>query len=53
LHTFTDAGHLIAIAIGLACYPLVRQMSPRLDPIGSRLATLRWPALRNWASPTR
>jgi membrane associated rhomboid family serine protease len=23
-HTFTDAGHLTAVAIGLACYPLVR-----------------------------
>jgi hypothetical protein len=29
-HTFTDFGHLTAVAIGLACYPLVR---PRTAPV--------------------
>jgi rhomboid family protein len=26
-HTFTDFGHLTAVAIGLACYPLVPKLS--------------------------
>ena len=28
-HTFTDFGHLTAVAIGLACYPLVRAKTGR------------------------
>jgi membrane associated rhomboid family serine protease len=31
LHTFTDFGHLVAVAIGLGCYPLVRRQ-PRNGP---------------------
>jgi hypothetical protein len=40
-HTFTDFGHLSAVAIGLACYPLIRRKAApglaRLPPDGRRL----------------
>jgi membrane associated rhomboid family serine protease len=46
-HTFSDFGHLTAVAIGLACYPLVRtQGSPRGRPLSpsERIDTLiHWP----------
>jgi hypothetical protein len=36
--TFTDFGHLLAIGIGLACYPLVRHIPRRLAPVSVGLA---------------
>ncbi len=35
--TFTDFGHLLAAALGLACYPLVRHTPQRLAAVGARL----------------
>jgi rhomboid family protein len=32
VHTFTDFGHLTPVAIGLACYPLVRTQSSPARP---------------------
>jgi membrane associated rhomboid family serine protease len=31
-HNFTNWGHLIAVAIGFACYPLVRRGAPAANP---------------------
>ncbi len=36
--TFTDFGHLLAIAIGLACYPLARRGAAPAEPVGAPLA---------------
>jgi rhomboid family protein len=33
--TFTDFGHLLAIGIGFACYPLLRGVRPRPASVGS------------------
>jgi hypothetical protein len=42
-HTFTDFGHLTAVTIGLACYPLVRfePPSPSLSPPRRRASNWR------------
>jgi hypothetical protein len=36
-HTFTDFGHLTAVAIGLACYPLVRMASDSTSPVSHEI----------------
>jgi hypothetical protein len=38
--TFTDFGHLLAIGLGLASYPLVRRAAAHAAPVGTRLALL-------------
>jgi hypothetical protein len=47
-HTFTDFGHLTAVAIGLACYPLVRFEHPSCLGLGVDLhqATAFMPSRR-------
>jgi len=37
---FTSFGHLLSVALGLACYPLVRRHAVRLAPAGRQLADL-------------
>jgi hypothetical protein len=42
-HTFTDFGHLAALLLGFACYPLVARAPRRsTDPVGS--ASGAWPS---------
>jgi len=49
--TFTDFGHLIAVALGLACYPLIARGSAG-DPVGRREAELVSARRRGGATST-
>jgi hypothetical protein len=41
-HTFTDFGHLTAVAIGLACYALARPVRTQVRPRSAVLAAKTW-----------